>query len=87
MDHYIQGRAIKPNFGQPYGTIDPLLLRLSRTENSYTFEASADGHVWFVIGGHTSDLDPLQVGLVAGQHIRGDILPAAFEYFEIRSLP
>jgi beta-xylosidase len=87
MDHYNQGRMIKPDFGQPYGTIDPLLLRLSRRESSYTFEASADGHVWFLIGSHTSDMDPLRVGLVAGQHLRGDILPAAFEYFEVRSLP
>jgi beta-xylosidase len=87
MDHYIQGRIVKPNFGQRYGSIDPLLLRLSRRESNYTFEASLDGHVWFLIGSHTSDIEPVQVGLVAGQHLRGDVLPAVFEYFEIRSLP
>lgn len=87
MDHYSEGRVVKPNFGQVYRSIDPLLLRLSRQRNTYTFEASTDGHVWFLIGSHTSDIEPLQVGLAAGQHIRGDVLPAAFEYFEIRTLP
>jgi beta-xylosidase len=87
MDLYSKGTIIKPNFGQVYRSIDPLLLRLSRRGNRYTFEASTNGFVWFLIGSHTSDLDPLQVGLAAGQHLRGDILPAAFEYFEIRALP
>ena len=87
MDHYSKGIVVKPNFGQVYRSIDPLLLRLTRQGKTYTFEASTDGHVWFLIGSHTSDLEPLQVGLVTGQHRRGDILPASFEYFEIRSLP
>ena len=87
MDHYSKGTVIKPNFGQVYRSMDPLLLRLTRQGKTYTFEASTDGHVWFLIGSHTSDMEPLQVGLVTGQHRRGDILPASFEYFEIRSLP
>ena len=87
MNHYKKGVIVEPDFGQTYREIDPLLLRLSRQENTYTFEASADGKVWFIIGSHTSDMDPVQVGLVVGQRLRGDNPPATFEYFEVRSLP
>jgi beta-xylosidase len=87
MDYYEKGVVVKPDFGQPFGDIDPLLLRLSRTENTYIFEASTDGKVWFIIGSHTSDMNPLQIGLVTGQRMRGENLPATFEYFEVRGLP
>lgn len=87
MDHYKNGVIVKPDFGQPYREIDPLLLRLSRKENTYTFEASTDGKVWFIIGSHTSDMTPTQIGLVTGQRTRGEDAPATFEYFEVRGLP
>jgi hypothetical protein len=85
MDYYKAGKIVKPDFGQPYGDIDPLLLRLSRKENTYTFEASTDGKVWFLVGSHTSEIHPVQIGLVTGQRMRGENLPAIFEYFEVRS--
>jgi len=87
MDYYKKGVLVKPNFGQPYREIDPVLLRLSRRANTYTFEASTDGKVWFIIGSHTSDMDPLQIGLVTGQRLKGKSISAAFDYFEVRSLP
>jgi beta-xylosidase len=87
MYRYKNGAVRKPDFGQPYREIDPILLRLSRRENTYTFEASTDGKVWFLIGSHTSEINPLQIGLIAGQRMRGELLSAAFDYFEIRSLP
>lgn len=87
MDSYENGVVMKPNFGQSYRGIDPILLRLSRRENTYTFEASTDGKVWFIVGSHTSDIKPSQIGLVAGQMVRGNILPATFDFFEVRSLP
>lgn len=87
MDYYRRGVVIGPNFGQTYTEIGPMLLRLTRKEDTYSFEASTDGRVWFLIGSHTSDIDPLQVGLVAGQTLRGQAIPATFEYFEVRSLP
>ena len=86
MNYYQNGLLVKPDFGQRYGEIDPLLLRLSRRENTYTFEASTDGKVWFIVGSHTSTMNPVQIGLVTGQRMRGENLPAAFEYFEVRSL-
>ncbi len=87
MDYYKKGVAVKPNFGQPYREIDPVLLRLSRRADLYTFEASTDGKVWFIIGSHTSDMNPLQIGLVTGQRLKGNNISAAFDYFEVSSLP
>ncbi|HLO32938.1 MAG TPA: DUF1349 domain-containing protein, partial [Anaerolineales bacterium] len=87
MDDYKKGVAVKPDFGQPYKDSSPILLRLSRQGNTYTFQANTDGKVWFVIGSHISDLHPLQIGLVTGQKVTGRVLPAIFDYFEVRSLP
>jgi beta-xylosidase len=87
MDTYRKGLVVKPGVGHSYTKSDPILLRLSRRASSYTFEASTDGKVWFSIGGLTNDMNPLQIGLVAGQTLEGKVLPAAFDYFEVRSLP
>jgi hypothetical protein len=87
MDLYRNGVLVQPNFGQRYRDVNAILLRLSRMADIYTFEASTNGKVWFMIGSHTSEMTPLQVGLVAGQRLRGTNDPALFEYFEVRSLP
>lgn len=87
MDYYKAGMLIKPDFGQRYRNINAILLRLSRRENVYAFEVSPNGKVWFIIGSHTSDMEPRQIGLVTGQRMRGTNLPALFDYFEVRSLP
>ncbi len=87
MNYYKNGFLVKPDFGQPYREIDPILLRLSRRADTYTFEASTDGKVWFIIGSHTSDMKPLQIGLVTGQRLKGNPISAEFDYFEVRSLP
>ncbi len=87
MNYYNKGGVVQPDFGQTYREANPVLLRLSRAGNTYTFEASADGKVWFIIGSHTSDMNPVQIGLVAGQKVKGKVVPAVFDYFEVRSLP
>ena len=87
MNYYKNGYVVAPDFGQPYREIDPILLRLSRRADTYLFEASTDGKVWFVIGSHTSTMAPLQIGLVTGQRIKGNPISASFDYFEVRSLP
>ena len=87
MDYYQKGSVVKPDFGQLYRGSDPIRLRLNRMENTYTYEASTDGKVWFLIGTHASDLNPVQIGLVTGQHLKGEILTAVFDYFEVHSLP
>ena len=87
MDYYGKGVVVKPDFGPTPKEIDLILLRLNRRGNTYTFEASTDGKVWFIIGSHTSDMDPLQIGLTTGQRLKGNSLSATFDYFEVRSLP
>ncbi len=87
MDYYRKGVVVKPNFGPTHKDIDPILLRLSRKGDAYSFEVSNDGKVWFVINNHTSDINPLQIGLVTGQRLKGNSLFAIFDYFEVRSLP
>jgi beta-xylosidase len=87
MNLYRNGKVVKPDSGQLYKEINPVLLRLIRQADTYTFEASTNGKVWFVIGSHTSDMNPLQIGLVTGQRLKGNALPAEFNYFEVRSLP
>ena len=87
MNDYKKGVLVPPDFGQSYRESNPILLRLSRRGNTYTFEANTNGKVWFVIGSHTSDLNPRQIGLVTGQRVKGQVLPALFDYFEVRSLP
>jgi beta-xylosidase len=87
MNYYKNGDVVKPDFGQTYRTINAILLRLSRQQNTYAFEVSTNGKVWFIVGSHTSDMAPRQVGLVTGQRMRGTNLPAVFDYFEVRSLP
>lgn len=87
MNNYQKGKVIQPDFGQTYKDSNPVLLRLSRRGDTYTFEASTNGKAWFIIGSHTSDMQPLQIGLLAGQNQKGKVLPAVFDYFEVRSLP
>ena len=87
MNDYQNGHVVQPDFGQSYKENKPVLLRLIRQGSTYTFEANTNGKVWFVIGSHTSDIHPLQVGLVTGQKLKGTVVPAQFEYFEVHSLP
>ena len=87
MNIYRKGIAAIPSPMQTYTHRDPVFLRLSRRGDTYTLESSQDGNVWFFIGSHTSNINPLQIGLVASQNLRGKILPATFGYFEVRSLP
>jgi hypothetical protein len=72
---------------QIYSQPASVFLRLSRRGDTYTFENSQDGNVWFFVGSKTVTIQPQQIGLVASQNLRGDILLANFAYFEVRSLP
>jgi regulation of enolase protein 1 (concanavalin A-like superfamily) len=87
MDTYRKGVIVPPSFGPTSQSANPIWLRLSRKKEAYVFQASTDGRVWFAIESQTSDLDPAQIGLVTGQLLRGKSPQAAFDYFEVRSLP
>jgi beta-xylosidase len=84
VDHYNGGTWTAPNFATAY-TEDEVYLRLTRQGDTYTFETSSDGSEWSLLGEHDSQINPLQIGLVAGQNT-AEVIPAVFDYFEVRSV-
>ena len=85
LNYYQNGFVVSPNFAQPYTESAVVFLRLIRKGAAYIFQMSPDGRVFFTVGEHVSDMEPLQVGLVSGQSVEGEILPALFDYFAIMS--
>ena len=85
VDYYNNGSFVTPNFAAPY-TESEVYLRLIRQGDTYTFQSSSDGSEWILRGGTVSTMNPLQIGLAAGQNTTG-LIPALFDYFEVRSLP
>lgn len=85
VDYYNSGNFVTPNFAAAYANSDAY-LRLVRQGDTYTFQTSSNGSEWILRGGTVSTMNPLQIGLVAGQNT-ADIIPALFDYFEVRSLP
>ncbi|MCI0552399.1 MAG: DUF1349 domain-containing protein [Anaerolineae bacterium] len=85
VDYYNNGNFVTPNFAAVY-TENDVYLRLLRQGDTYTFQSSSNGSEWILRGGTVSTMNPIQVGLVAGQNTVG-LIPALFDYFEVRSLP
>lgn len=85
VDYYNSGNFVTPNFAAAY-TESEIYLRLIRQGDTYTFQTSSDGSEWLLRGGTVSTMNPLQIGLVAAQNTVG-LIPAVFDYFEVRSLP
>jgi len=85
VDYYNNGNFVTPNFAAAY-TDSETYLRLLRQDDTYTFQSSSNGNEWILRGGTVSTMNPLQIGLVAGQNTVGPI-PALFDYFEVRSVP
>ncbi|HEY42548.1 MAG TPA: TIR domain-containing protein [Anaerolineae bacterium] len=61
-------------------------LRLRREGTTYTGYYSEDGGNWTIIGQHISNINPLQVGLIAGQALEVSTI-ADFECFAMEELP
>ena len=85
VDYYNSGNFVTPNFAAPVTDSD-VYLRLLRQGDTYTFQSSSTGSEWILRGGTVSTMNPIQIGLVAGQNTVSPI-PALFDYFEVRSLP
>ncbi|GAI43350.1 unnamed protein product, partial [marine sediment metagenome] len=54
--------------------------------NIFTSHFSEDGNKWQLVGTHTNKMNPIYVGLVAGQSTYSFQL-AQFDYFIINALP
>ena len=86
MDMIMGGGFSGENFATSAPDADTIYLRLRREDNIYTSYYSEDGNKWNLVGAHTSEMNPLFVGLVAGQSTSGS-QPAQFDYFIINALP
>jgi beta-xylosidase len=86
FDNLIAGALTGGNYATSTANPSTIYLRLQRIDNTYTGFFSEDGTNWVNIGQHTNDLQPVGVGLFAGQSCVGSI-PADFDYFEIIQLP
>jgi len=86
MDYYEDGSFVAPNYAQPFTQGDTVYLQLIRRDETYTLQTSTDGENWTLRGTTTSNMNPLQIGLVAGQNT-SSVIPAVFDYFEVTSLP
>lgn len=87
FDQIANNSFISDNFATAAPESDTVYLRLRREGNSYTAYASEDGNEWRVIGAHVGEMNPLFVGLVAGQAVNSVPKPAQFNYFMINALP
>jgi len=86
MDYYEGGSFVVPNYAGLFSGSDTVYLRLIRRGNTYTLQTSTDGETWTLRGTTTSNMNPLQIGLAAGQNT-SSVIPAVFDYFEVKSLP
>ena len=85
VDYYNNGSFVTPNFAAAYPESE-VYLRLIRQGDTYAFQSSPDGSEWILRGSTVSSMNPLQIGLAAGQNTTS-IIPALFDYFEVRSIP
>ena len=87
LDNTMGGEfIIGDNFSISAPDTDTLYLRLRREGNIFTSYYSEDGNKWNLVGTHTSEMNPLFVGLIAGQSTYS-YQPAQFDYFIINVLP
>jgi len=77
---------IGDNYSTPAPNVNILYLRLRREGNDYTSFFSEDGNTWQALGTHTNYMEPVSVGLVAGQSSYS-FQPAKFDYISITALP
>ena len=86
MDYYEGGGFVVPNYSEAFTGSETVYLQLTRRDTMYSLQTSTDGENWTLRGTTTSNMNPLQIGLVAGQNT-SSVIPAVFDYFEITVLP
>ncbi|MBI5840435.1 MAG: DUF1349 domain-containing protein [Chloroflexi bacterium] len=86
MEYYENKKSMPPNIALPYDKNTLLYMRLTREGDKYTFDASADGQIWYFVAERTASFEPLQVGLMAGQN-EGSPVVADFSFFQVSSYP
>jgi beta-xylosidase len=86
FDNYSRLNVKGSNLAAPYEAGELVYLRLQRKGDTYIFFASPDAIHWIEMGQHQNELEPLLVGVVAGQNNDGAPISAYFGYFQISEL-
>lgn len=86
MDYYERGGFVAPNYAEAFTETETVYLRLVRRDTTYTLHTSIDGENWILRGTTTSNMTPLQIGLIAGQN-NSSVIAASFDYFAVTLLP
>ncbi len=86
MDVISGGNMLPENFAVAAPATDTVYLRLRREGDTYSSYASEDGQEWKMIGTQNSPMNPLFIGLVAGQAWSAP-QAAQFDYFVVYALP
>lgn len=88
FENMFRGSWNVENFESDAEDMEIVYLRLRREGNNFTAYVSKNGSDWQLIGTHTTEMNPLSVGLISGQSFQRDSQnPAHFDYFVIRDLP
>lgn len=75
------------NFATPAADLTSVYLRLRLEKNVFSAYSSENGKEWKLIGAHNNKINPLYVGLIAGQSFNRVVqIPAQFDYFVINGL-
>jgi beta-xylosidase len=86
FDFVQAGNRSGSNFATPTTNPSLIYLLLRKTKTSYKGYLSEDGKDWKMIGEHVSDVNPVGIGVTAGQSCGGS-LSADFDFLSILQLP
>jgi beta-xylosidase len=86
LDRIADGQFTGGNFATTAPDVDALYLRLRREANTFTAWYSEDGQTWTAVGAHQDSMNPLFVGLLAGQAVQSVPKPAQFDYFTMTAI-
>ncbi len=87
LDWFMNSKLTPESFATKAPDTDVVYLRLRREGNAFTAYTSENGNEWKLIGRKNSEMQPLFVGLLAGQSMGSKTKPAQFDYFVINALP
>lgn len=60
---------------------DAVYLRLVRSEDTVNLFVSSNGNIWYRANTHKTTMNIEKIGLVTGQSLQSDPVPAQFDYF------
>ena len=86
VDLSVDGNLDGQNLATPAENTEFAFLRLRREGEKYTAYASHNGQTWQLIGEKISNMNPMFIGLLAGQAWSAP-QPAQFDYFIVNQVP